>query len=217
MDVHVTPSVSIPAKCVDRQPPSVSSGSNYRTVVATGHMLDKVFALRYKSYAAESYIQKNDARRFMDEYDNMSNSTSFLTLFKGEAIGSIRACVYNPASPSAMPIMTPFGDEIGSFLGYDRRLVEANRFVVDPDFQHLGGARARFNVFRSIIETALRVDAACILAAVRTEHVKFYKMLYFEPIDDSRPKAYPALNFSVVLLACSEITSFQRVVWRKTS
>jgi N-acyl-L-homoserine lactone synthetase len=188
----------------------------YRTVVARGQLLDKVFFLRYKSYAAENYIQKSKSRRFMDEYDKKKSNTSFLTFYGDRAIGSIRACVYYPAHPTPLPIMVPFGEEIGSSIGYDQPMVEANRFVVDPDFQHLGGARARFNLFRNIIATALSVDAACILAAVRVEHVKFYRMLYFRPVGDFQPKPYPDLNFSVVLLACSDISSFQRLVWRKT-
>lgn len=199
-----------------RKPPDPPHGANdYRSIVARGPLLDKVFALRYKSYSAENYIGQNKTERFMDEYDNKMNVASYLTIFRGKPIGSIRACVYTPDTPIKLPIMEPFEKQIDQELGFERPFVEANRFVVDPEFQRKGGIKARFNIFRNIIDHAMAVSASSVVAAVREEHVKFYRLLYFRELGDSKPKAYPGLNFKVVLLICDDLVKVQEFIWKK--
>ena len=41
----------------------------YSSIKAYGPLLDHVFSIRYESYSAEDYIEKNPAKRFMDEFD----------------------------------------------------------------------------------------------------------------------------------------------------
>ena len=47
-----------------------SSSPRYHNIKAYGPLLDHVFSLRYESYSAEDYIEKNPTKRFMDEYDS---------------------------------------------------------------------------------------------------------------------------------------------------
>lgn len=200
-----------------KQTQTVFVGSGYESTAARGPLLDKVFSLRYKSYSAENYIDKNSSGRFMDEYDGQRNCQSYLTYFRKKPIGSIRSCVYSPDGPTVLPAMHPFEEEIRECLGYEEPFVEANRFVVDPDFQRQGGVVARFNIFRKIVESAIEAEAPCILAAIRPEHVKFYRLLFFYPLADIAPKPYPALKFKVVLLACRDIARLKKLIWSRTS
>ena len=186
----------------------------YYSIVAKNSMLNTVYSMRYKSYSAEDYIEKNSSRKFMDEYDSMSNCTSYLTFLGKKAIGSIRACVFTPEESLQIPAMEVFEKEIKEHLGFDEPFVESNKFVIEPDFQKHGGVKARFSIFRNIIEKAIKSNTSKIIAAVRPEHIKFYKMLYFVPISDS--KRYPHLSFDTVLLVCKDLDSLKQRVWSKT-
>lgn len=55
---------------------------SYSSIKAYGPLLDHVFSIRYESYSAEDYIEKNSAKRFMDEFDGTPNCDSFLVYFK---------------------------------------------------------------------------------------------------------------------------------------
>jgi hypothetical protein len=66
-----------------------SSTSDYYSIVAKGPMLDRVYSMRYRSYSADNYIEKNSSHKFIDEYDAKPNSTCFLTYCGKKLIGSL--------------------------------------------------------------------------------------------------------------------------------
>ncbi len=193
--------------------PTIEAPS-YRSIKAYGPLLDHVFSLRYESYSAEDYIEKNVSRRFMDEFDGTPNCDSFLVYFKKKLIGSIRSCIYSPDKEHRIPVMDVFERELKEDVGMDKTMIEANKFVVHPDFQRQGGVKARFTIYRNIIESAIREKANCIVVAVRPAHVKFYRMFYMEPVSDA--KSYPHLNFQTVLMACHDIEAARDFIWSKT-
>ncbi len=186
----------------------------YSSVLADGPLRDTVFELRYRAYIAENYIEPNVTMRFFDEFDQQQNCFSYLAYSGDELLGSIRSCVYRPDVSLEIPVMEVFREELGLEVGYDKPFVEANKFVVSPEFQRRGGIRARFQLYRNIVETAIVEDADRIVVAVRPEHVKFYKMLYFSPI--SAIKSYPHLKFKTVLLACYNMKALKAFIWSKT-
>ena len=186
----------------------------YYSIVARGSMLDKVYSMRYRSYSAEGYIEKNSSGKFIDKYDSLPNSTSYLTFLGKKAIGSIRACVFTPEEGLLVPAMEVFEKEIEIYIGFDKPFVEANKFVIDPGFQKHRAVKVRLNLSRNIIEKAIESNASNIIAAVRQEHIKFYKMFDFVQISDS--KRYPNLLFDTVLLVCKDLYSLKRKVWSKT-
>ena len=188
---------------------------NYYSIAARNPvLLNLVYSMRYRSYSAEDYIDKNSSGKFLDEYDSMPNCTSYLTFLDKKAIGSIRACVFTPEDGLQIPAMEVFEQEIEMHLGFDEPFVEANKFVIDPDFQKHRGVKARFNVLRNIIEKAIESNAPNIITAVRAEHLKFYKMLYFVPISNS--KRYPHLAFDTILMVCKDLASVKQRIWSKT-
>jgi hypothetical protein len=95
--------------------------------------------MRYKSYSADRYIEENSSGKFLDEYDNTSGSINFLAYQGCKAIGSMRACVYDPLKDAKVPAMEIFDKEIQDNLGYNETFVEINKFVIDPSFQRKGG------------------------------------------------------------------------------
>lgn len=187
--------------------------TTYQSTRAYGPFLDSVYLLRYASYRAQDYIDKNVSGRFMDKYDSMTNCTSFLTYKDEKLIGSIRICAYHPNSGQTIPVMESFNKELSHHIGLDKSFVEINRFVVHPDFQRKGGVLARFSIYKNALDEIDKIGPAYVVAAVREEHVRFYKILGFEPISDVKP--YPGLNFKTVLMVCVNMEKSREFVLDK--
>lgn len=181
-----------------------NQSSDYYSVVAKGPMLDRVYSMRYRSYSAEGYIEENSSLKFIDEYDNKPNSTCFLAYQKNKTIGSMRACIFDPANPeSIIPVMEVFDNEIRENVGYDNTLVEMNKFVIDTSFQRKGGIQARLTLMRSVFDESVRRNAKAILVAVRPEHARFYQIFGAKIISDI--KSYPHLSFKTLLMVCDDL------------
>lgn len=187
--------------------------SQYQIIKAYGPLLDSVYSVRYQSYSAENYIEKCATKRFMDEYDGAPNCESYLMYSHKKLVGSIRSCVYKPEGKEIIPVMEVFEDELRKNIGYDKTIIEANKFVIHPDFQRKGGILARFTLYKTILESAINNNADCVVVAVRPAHVKFYKMFCLQPISDA--KSYPHLSFETVLMACTDIESAREFIWNK--
>jgi len=201
---------------IEKQTSAGRNPRHYYSHAAIGPMLDRVYSIRYRSYSSEDYIDKNKSEKFMDEYDPMPNCTSYLT-YPGsikKAIGSIRSCVYTPEDAFRIPVMDVYAKEFESVIGYESVVIEANKFVIDPTFQNQGGVKARFSVYKNIADEIVEHRAQHLVAGIRVEHVKFYKMLNFEPI--SKVKSYPHLNFETVFVHCSNVDAFCEKIYRKT-
>ncbi len=193
---------------------SASSPTGYHNVVARGPMLDRVYSMRYRSYSEEGYIDRCPSRKFMDEYDATPNCTSFLTYYGKKTIGSIRSCLYTPWDKLQIPVMDVFEEELAQTVGYNNVMIEANKFVVDPSFQNQGGVRARFSIYKNIADEIVENRAKYLVAGIRTEHIKFYKMLKFQPASDI--KSYPHLKFKTLLVVCEDVDAFCDRIYSKT-
>ena len=191
-----------------------NSPNNYHTLVAKGPMLDRVYTMRYRSYSAEGYISENSSHKFIDEYDNKPNSVCFLAYQQTKAIGSMRACVYDPADKnSIIPVMEVFDDELRDNVGYENVFVEMNKFVIDPTFQRKGGMQARLMLMGSVLTESINRNATSVVVAVRTEHVKFYQLFGGKVISDI--KSYPHLSFKTVLMVCEDLEAADRMLRNK--
>lgn len=172
----------------------------YYTEKAVGPKLDKVFSLRYRSYVADRYIKENNSRKFMDNYDSFPTCRSYLLYENRRAIASMRSCIYNPTDDYSVPCLEVFKDEIRSAIGLDDVFVEANKFVVDPEYQSKRGRRVRMLLFSTVVGETQSSLAKNVVVAVRPEHIKFYSRFNCEQISDV--KRYPNLSFDTVLMVC---------------
>lgn len=188
--------------------------NDYYSVIAKGPMLDRVYSMRYKSYSAEGYIKENSSQKFIDEYDDQPNSVCFLAYQKTKAIGSMRACVYDPSQKNSMvPVMEVFDEELRNNVGYDNVFVEMNKFVIDPSFQRKGGMHARLMLMGSVLNESIQRNATSVVVAVRTEHVRFYQLFGGEVI--SGVKSYPHLSFKTVLMVCRGLEAADKMLRNK--
>ena len=187
--------------------------SDYYSIVAKGPMLDKVYSMRYRSYSAENYIEENSSLKFMDEYDAKLNSTCFLAYHQEKAIGSMRACVFDPKAGLSVPIVEVFEKEIRESVGYNNIFVEMNKFVMDPDFQRRGGVRARLSLMGAVLNESINKNAVAVFVAVRPEHIKFYEIFGGKLISDIKP--YPLLSFKTALVVCTDLLDAQKILHGK--
>lgn len=187
--------------------------NKFYSVIAHGALLDQVYAMRYRSYRAENYIEPDSSARFSDQFDAQANCTSFLVYCGNEMVGSMRTCLYRPDSALTVPIMAVFDQEIRNSNGYDDVFVEINKFVIEPAFQRKGGLQIRFTLMAAVFEQILSHQAAAVYAAVRPEHMGFYKMFAGQCI--SAEKAYPKLNFKTVLMRSTGLDYANRILQRK--
>ena len=188
----------------------------YYSLEAKGPLLDRVYSMRYRSYSADDYIDKCDTKKFMDEYDPRPNCTSYLTYHEKKAIGSIRSCIFDPKCEiNRVPVMDVFEKELGDIVGYDKTFIEVNKFVIDPSFQRKGGVKARFCLFKNIIDSLYENNAKCLVAGIRPEHIKFYKLLNFNPVSDV--KSYPHLKFKTLLVVCEDIHNLADKIYSKAN
>jgi N-acyl-L-homoserine lactone synthetase len=188
--------------------------NNYYSVIAKGPMLDRVYSMRYRSYSSEGYIKENSSHKFIDEYDDKPNSICFLAYQQSKAIGSMRACIYDPTQEnSIVPVMEVFDEELRNNVGYDNIFVEMNKFVIDPSFQRKGGMHARLMLMGSVLTESIKKNATSVVVAVRTEHIKFYQLFGGKVI--SGIKSYPHLSFKTVLMVCTELEAADKMLRNK--
>jgi hypothetical protein len=186
--------------------------SFYNSIKANGPMLDAVALLRYESYRAQHYIPPNGASRFMDEYDKKSNCTSYLTYRGVDLIGSIRCCVYTPSLLQTVPAMEIFHQEIADQIGFQTAFLEVNKFVVRREFQHRGGIGAKFALYSNVIDAVDDSGSSCVIVAIRPEHQRFYRRMFYLPISDE--KLYPGLSFRTVLMVCRDLEPAREYIHR---
>lgn len=188
--------------------------NSYHSIIAKGPLLDRVYTMRYRSYSAEGYIKENASQMFIDEYDNKPNSVCFLAYQQSKAIGSMRACVYDPSDKTSMvPVMEVFDDELRNNVGYENVFVEMNKFVIDPTFQRKGGMHARLTLMGSVLTESIKRNATSVVVAVRTEHIKFYQYFGGKVISDI--KSYPHLSFKTVLMVCTDLEAADKMLRNK--
>lgn len=179
----------------------------------TPTQIELVQALRYKAYRAEGYIPENATERFFDDYDFEPVNRSFLTYCNGQLIGSIRACVSSPRLGEHLPAAEIYEEEIAAKVGFDKVIVESNKFVFEPGFRQSGGLAARVILVRNMLNYALSIEADAIVTAVRKSHARIYKSFGFRQIADA--KRYPLLDFDTILMCCDDLNGLAAFIENK--
>ena len=161
--------------------------------------ISTVFKLRYIAYRNVEAIPENAEAEFKDKYDSTGNSTTCLIYEENMPVASLRACIYDKEQLfMEIPAFEAYRDEIEREIGFDKKIIESNRFVIDPEKVD---SKQLFKIpFRFIILNALKFNCDYILTAVRPKHIPIYKRFFgLEPI--STPKRYPGINVEMVIMA----------------
>ncbi|PCI05962.1 MAG: hypothetical protein COB78_05155 [Hyphomicrobiales bacterium] len=156
-----------------------------------------MYRLRYEAYMRENTIDENEAGIFRDAYDDLENCWIFAIYIDGRLISSIRLHVISPKFPKG-PSLDVFPDVIGPMIEEGKTLIDPTRFVAEA------GAMERYPelpylTMRAACMAYEYFDASYCLAAVRREHVAFYRRV-FHSIPLCEPRAYPSLKKPICLL-----------------
>ena len=146
--------------------------------------MNKAFQVRYCAYLEVNSIPENEEGLLYDEYDFQANARVFLVWYQGKAVATVRSCIYSD-SYTWVPTeaVTYFQEDIHGQLGAETRILESNRFAVDPSFQGRQSLFARFLLFRAHGLNAAVHQCTYIMTSVRAHHAAFYqRFLGLEPI-----------------------------------
>lgn len=161
------------------------------------------YRLRYRSYLAAGYIERNDAGLFMDRYDSM-RSASTVVIYDGDrAVASVRTCLLARGTDLTSPALDTFPEEVQALLDsnpddtFAGRAIEATRLVRSPEVENNQGLV--FLLYRMAGYVALCAHSQVHLACVRANHAPFYRRLGYTAA--SEPRLYPGLNCKMQLMA----------------
>lgn len=132
-----------------------------------------VYQLRYRSYLREGAISARPDETLSDGFDDHENTIVLGLRIAGDLVATIRLHVLT-AARSASPTMQAFGDILTPLVESGQTLIDPTRFAVDADAARL---------FPDLPYVTLRLPfvaagyflAHTVLAAVRAEHMPFYR------------------------------------------
>lgn len=133
-----------------------------------------VYRLRHDCYLNEGAIARRQDGLLTDEFDTFDNTTTFGLLVDGRLAASIRIHVLDAAVGWASPTSATFGDVLSPMIADGQRLIDPTRFVVDREMSRRAPELA-YLALRLPIMAAVYFDANKVLAAVRMEHMPFYR------------------------------------------
>ena len=135
----------------------------------------RVRELRYEALSNRGDIPPSDDHVHSDAHDLALNSTTFVLLRNGQAIGSTRASVTSPQRNCSLPASEIFQREIESAIGPYAAVVEASLTVAAPQ------AGDRRSVILHLLKAHMVVCAAeraeWLIAAVRDDEIGFYRRM----------------------------------------
>lgn len=165
----------------------------------SSELKELVYKIRYESYIPDNHIDARKDQKLSDIYDGMKNCHSYIIYQNDEPVGTIRSCVYSSKyNWVKIPVLDIFAEEISSNIEKNKTLIEINKLTILPKFQKKFLLYS-MGLFRNILINTYQYHADYLLAAVRTNHIRFYKNIFLLPI--SKEKVYPGVKFKTVLLA----------------
>jgi len=150
----------------------------------------EVYRLRYNCYLREGAISPRHDSLLTDEFDEYDHTHIFVLKIDEVIVASIRLHILKGDGVDS-PTMRAFGDMLSPYIKAGQTLVDPTRFVVNTE------AARRFpdlmyHTLRLPFMAAAHFSAETALAAVRKEHMPFYKrVLRYSKI--SEPREYPQL------------------------
>lgn len=146
--------------------------------------LNTAFNLRYRAYLEAGAVEENEEELLYDDYDFLPNAFTHLVWYQGKPVTTVRACIYSDEyNWQKTEGICYFEEDVKNKLGEKVRLLESNRYVVDPDFQGRQSLFAQLLMFRTHALNSIAHQCRHIITSVRSNHIAFYRRyLGMEPI-----------------------------------
>ncbi|MDW3649060.1 MAG: hypothetical protein R8P61_18460 [Bacteroidia bacterium] len=153
--------------------------------------LRHVFELRYKAYGnlEDTVVMDEQYELFYDGLDFQPNTRVHLIWYEDKPVASVRSCIWSDRYNWRTIESTKYcSADIDAHMGIDSRLLESNRYVVDPDFKGRKSIYAQILLFKAHAIASLIEGCSHIITMVRPKHIPFYeRMLGFEQISGMVP------------------------------
>jgi hypothetical protein len=170
-----------------------------------------VYRLRYDSYLQEGAITSRPENVLSDEFDEKGNTLVFGLRIRKTLVASIRLHILNRVQASS-PTMQAFGDVLSPLIAAGQTLIDPTRFVVDTDASRRFPDLA-YLTLRLPFMAAGHFEAETALAAVRREHMPFYRrVLRYTKV--SEPREYLQLTKPLGLMMVSYLQEKSVVISR---
>jgi N-acyl-L-homoserine lactone synthetase len=172
--------------------------SRYR-VISQEQDLEEVFRLRYQCYRAEKTIARNERCVMSDAFDHSENCVHVGVEFEGRIEAAIRlhlVSLHGRTSPSLEVF-----PEILQEVEQGKTVLDTTRFVIAPTARK-ERVPLNFLVLRIPFLATMFYGIDVALAAVRAEHVPFYRR-YLGYDAAIEPRAYPGLKKPIQLLTAN--------------
>ena len=164
--------------------------------------LNTAFRLRYRAYLGVDAIPENEEELLYDDFDFMPNAFVHLVWYQGKAVATVRGCIFSDYygwTPTEG--VNYFPKDTQEKLGSQTRLLESNRYAVDPEFQGRQSLFAQLLMFRAHALNSLAHGCSHIITAVRSRHIPFYQRFLGMEQLSSNKKYIPWADAEVALLS----------------
>lgn len=165
--------------------------------------MEDAFALRYESYYSHGYLDETIDKSFSDEYDSLDTSRTIVIYKAGNAVASVRLCLYQEAGGLGIPALKIFSDVLpaaireGMGKSHYGRASEVCRLVTKPGLER--NAELVFCLFRMAKYLTKYFNSEILFCAVRNNHVGMYRRIGFRQICEARDYV-PKLKFQTALV-----------------
>lgn len=183
----------------------ISTINGFTVEICRDHQsLNAAFRLRYRAYLEINAISEDEEEFLYDDFDFLPNSFVHLVWYEGQPVATIRSCIfsdqYNWLSTEGINY---FPEDTQNQLGHQTRILESNRFAVDPEFQGRRSLFAQLLLFRVHALNSFAHNLTHIITSVRSNHISFYKRFLGMEQISSTMTYIPWVDADVVLMAVS--------------
>lgn len=138
--------------------------------------LATAFRLRYRAYLGVKAIDENPEEMLYDDFDFLPNARIHLVWYQGKPVATVRACIWSDQYDwTPTEGLNYFSRDIDANIGLRTRLLESNRYAVDPDFQGRQSLFAQILMFRIHALSTTVHQCTHLITAVRENHIPFYR------------------------------------------
>lgn len=138
--------------------------------------LNTAFNLRYRAYRDVEAVPENDEKLLYDDFDFLPNAFTHLVWYQGKPVTTVRACIYSDDyNWQRTEGVNYFEEDINNKIGEKVRLLESNRYVIDPEFQGRQSLFAQLLMFRTHAFNSIAHQCRHIITSVRSNHIAFYR------------------------------------------
>lgn len=165
--------------------------------VPFGSPEDEVYALRYRAYRHEAFVEPNAEERVYDPHDEAENIHCYGVYIAGELVSSVRFHHVTPTqttSPSALV----FPKELAQVLAEGKSYIDPSRFTTDVDAR-LQYPALPFLTLRIIAMACEYYDVDLCVSSVRPEHAAFYRRVFGSRRVEGSLGQYPGIDFDMHL------------------